>query len=67
MDNKENPMPQIDIPGAVAHLRSSFNSYRTRDIVWRLEQLRRLKIIVLEREEDIFAALKQDMGKCTFD
>jgi aldehyde dehydrogenase (NAD+) len=60
-------MPEVDIPGAVAHLRSSFDCYRTRDIGWRLEQLRRLKRMVLEHEADIFAALKQDLGKSTFD
>ena len=60
-------MPEVDISGAVAHLRSSFDSYRTRDIGWRLEQLRCLKTMVLEREADIFAALKQDLGKSTFE
>ncbi len=59
-------MPKVDIPGVVAHLRSSFANYRTRDIGWRLEQLRRLKTMVLEREADIFTALKQDLGKSTF-
>ncbi len=60
-------MPKVDIPGVVAHLRSSFDCYRTRDIAWRREQLRRLKRMVLEREADIFAALKEDLGKSTFE
>lgn len=51
------------IPNAVADLRASFDSGRTRPIEWRREQLRRLKALLEEREGELLDALDADLGK----
>ncbi len=55
------------IPQAVAHLRATFESRKTRPYAWRVEQLKRLKAMTIEKEEAIFAALKADLGKSSFE
>lgn len=52
-----------EIPGVVSSLRKTFNSGRTRSIEWRHDQLRALSRFVRERQDQIFEALRADLGK----
>ena len=49
--------------GVLADLRRVFATGRTRDLEWRLEQLRGIERFVGEREADIAAALADDLGR----
>jgi aldehyde dehydrogenase (NAD+) len=51
------------IPELVGRLRRAFDSGRTRPIEWRREQLRRLKAMLEEGEDELLAALAADLGK----
>ncbi|GJW43314.1 aldehyde dehydrogenase family 3 member F1-like protein [Tanacetum coccineum] len=44
-------------------LRDTFNSGKTKEYSWRISQLRGLLHILEDRENDIFLALKKDLGK----
>ena len=44
-------------------LRKVFNTGRTRPLAWRREQLKGLRSMLIEREEDFLAALATDLGK----
>ncbi|XVF62136.1 hypothetical protein PTKIN_Ptkin08bG0192800 [Pterospermum kingtungense] len=48
---------------AVAELRETFKSGRTRSVAWRKNQLRALIDLINENEDSIFKALHQDLGK----
>ncbi|KAK1277259.1 Aldehyde dehydrogenase family 3 member F1 [Acorus gramineus] len=48
---------------SVGELRKTFESRKTRGVEWRKSQLRALQRFLMEREDDIFQALKQDLGK----
>ena len=48
---------------AVARLRATFSTGRTRPVEWRLEQLRGIARLLEERESDIAAALAADLGR----
>ncbi|MDF2179168.1 aldehyde dehydrogenase family protein [Aliiglaciecola sp. CAU 1673] len=52
------------IASTVKHLSTSFASGLTRPLAWRKTQLEQLKRLASEREEEIMAALKADLGKC---
>jgi aldehyde dehydrogenase (NAD+) len=47
----------------VARLRATFESGRTRPLRWRRDQLEALRAMLVEREADLLAALKADLGK----
>ncbi len=47
----------------VAELRRSFDSGRTRPYAWRADQLRALKAMCVERQDEILEALAADVGK----
>ncbi|CAN4083365.1 unnamed protein product [Withania somnifera] len=49
-----------DVLGAV---RTTFSSGRTRGVAWRKAQLQAILKLLVENEDDIFEALKQDLGK----
>jgi aldehyde dehydrogenase (NAD+) len=51
------------IPELVAKLRRSYDAGRTRSVEWRREQLRRLKTMLEEGEDELLAALAADLGK----
>jgi acyl-CoA reductase-like NAD-dependent aldehyde dehydrogenase len=51
------------IPELVAKLRRSYDAGGTRPIEWRREQLRRLKTMLEEGEDELLAALAADLGK----
>ncbi|MBW1875142.1 MAG: aldehyde dehydrogenase family protein [Deltaproteobacteria bacterium] len=49
--------------GLVGDLRAHFQTGTTRPLSWRLSQLDALEHFLMEREQDIFAALRADLGK----
>ncbi|HZR12484.1 MAG TPA: aldehyde dehydrogenase family protein [Acidimicrobiia bacterium] len=57
------PTPVADIPDTVKRLRATFAAGRTRSLDWRLEQLSRLRTMLVEREQELLAALLDDLGK----
>jgi aldehyde dehydrogenase (NAD+) len=52
-----------DVGALVSKLRSTFESGRTRPLSWRRDQLRRMKRMLKEREDDLLGALHADLGK----
>jgi aldehyde dehydrogenase (NAD+) len=52
-----------EIPGLVARLRATFDGGKTRPLSWRLQQLESLHHLLVEREDEIIAALRADVGK----
>ena len=53
----------VDAVGVVENLRRAFKTGRTRSFRWRQQQLRGLRRLVTEREDDICAALHADFRK----
>jgi aldehyde dehydrogenase (NAD+) len=51
----------------LAGLRGVFNTGRTRDLQWRLKQLRGIERLVEEGEAELAAALAEDLGRSAFD
>ena len=47
--------------------RAFFATGKTRDIPFRIEQLNKLRQVVIEKHQDIEDALKKDLGKCEFE
>ena len=63
-------VPAPSAPGiaeAVAKLRATFASGRTRSIEWRKRQLLAIEKMMAENEEAIAAALEQDLGRSRFE
>lgn len=59
-------VPALETTGSTSvlgDLRHVFASGRTRDLKWRLEQLRGIERFVEERESEIVAALAEDLGR----
>ncbi|KAG2694276.1 hypothetical protein I3843_08G130000 [Carya illinoinensis] len=52
-----------DVEKSLAELRQTFKSGRTRSVAWRKNQLRALLDLISDKEEVIFEALHQDLGK----
>jgi aldehyde dehydrogenase (NAD+) len=55
------------INGVIQKLREFFATGRTRDISFRIKQLKTLRKAIIEQETAIFDALKQDLGKPAFE
>ena len=55
--------PDLDAGALVARLRSDVRVGRTRPLEWRREQLKRMKALLVEREQDLLDALAADLGK----
>ncbi|XP_020592565.1 aldehyde dehydrogenase family 3 member F1-like [Phalaenopsis equestris] len=53
----------MEVERALKESREAFESGVTRSYSWRMSQLRALKAILIEKEADIFEALKLDLGK----
>ncbi|MCY7294723.1 aldehyde dehydrogenase family protein [Alteromonas sp. a30] len=53
-----------DIAPKVEHLRSYFETGKTRSADWRIAQLNQLKKLTLEQEDKIREALDKDLNKC---
>ncbi|MFF4272246.1 aldehyde dehydrogenase family protein [Streptomyces sp. NPDC001536] len=58
--NQPTPEQPADI---VARLRATFRTGRTKPVVWRTTQLRRLREMLTEHGTDLAAALHADLGK----
>jgi aldehyde dehydrogenase (NAD+) len=56
-----------DTTTLVADLRQVFATGRTRELSWRLEQLRGIERLCDEREDEIVAALAEDLGRPAVD
>ena len=61
------PTPLDDIPKAVADLWDSFRTTKTKDVEWRLVQLRKLWWGLQDLKPKIQAALKKDLNKSPHD
>ena len=57
------PYTKVKISAVVAEQRKFFRSGATLDVKWRMEQLKKLKQAVIEHEEELEAALYEDLGK----
>ncbi|KPI52792.1 aldehyde dehydrogenase [Clostridioides difficile] len=57
----------MEIKELVKMQRKYYNTGKTRDISFRLEQLKKLKSVVLQNEEKILLALKKDLNKSEFE
>jgi aldehyde dehydrogenase (NAD+) len=57
------PYTKEKISAVVAEQRKFFRSGATLDVKWRMEQLKKLKQAVIEHEEELEAALYEDLGK----
>ena len=55
------------IPDVVAQQRQFFATGQTKSLEFRLKQLQRLKQSIIERQEDILAAAKADLGRPAFE
>lgn len=53
----------LDAPALVARLRASFDSGRTRPLEWRRTQLKAMRSLLVEREQELLDALAADLGK----
>jgi hypothetical protein len=53
----------LDTAALLGELRGVFGSGRIRELVWRLDQLRRIERLCDEREAEIAAALAEDLGR----
>lgn len=56
-------MVNLKQPEELLRLRAHFDTGQTRSYAFRIEQLRKLKQAILQREEAIYAALHQDLKK----
>ncbi len=66
LESQAPPQPQADVsavPAAVARLRASFESGRTRPLAWRREQLAAIERMLGERRKEFLQALAADLGK----
>lgn len=54
---------RMEVERAVKEAREAFESGVTKSYSWRRSQLRALKAILIEKEADIFEALRLDLGK----
>jgi aldehyde dehydrogenase (NAD+) len=68
MNKTSSPFPETETLSAitvlVTDLKNTFATGVTKDYDWRVEQLKQLKMMTLEQQDNILAALKTDLGKC---
>jgi acyl-CoA reductase-like NAD-dependent aldehyde dehydrogenase len=57
------PEAMTGVENSLAELRQTFRSGRTRSVAWRKNQLRALLDLIRDKEDLIFEALHQDLGK----
>ncbi|WP_083707163.1 aldehyde dehydrogenase family protein [Intrasporangium flavum] len=53
----------VDVPATVAAARATFRSGRTKPYAWRVEQLEALRSLIVDHEDELAAALHEDLGK----
>ncbi len=56
-----------DIKATLKMQRDFFRAGKTKDVGFRIEQLRKLRFALEEAEQDYYDALKADFGKCAFE
>jgi aldehyde dehydrogenase (NAD+) len=56
-----------DIPSVIKAQRDFFNSYKTRDLGFRIEQLKTLRKAILAYEDRLYEAFRTDLGKSKFE
>ncbi len=61
------PSPSTDVTAVVARARRAFDSGRTKPYAWREAQLRALRSLVVDHEDEIARALESDLGKSAVD
>ena len=64
---QSRPAGALDAGELVRRLRTSFASGVTRPLEWRVEQLEALERLLVEREDELAAALHHDLGKPRFE
>jgi aldehyde dehydrogenase (NAD+) len=62
-DEGKQGSEQLDFTSVVTTLRNTFNTHRTKDVQWRIQQLKQLEKLLLENCDSIIQAIKQDMGR----
>ena len=60
-------MSQLNFARTIANLHTTFKSRKTRPYEWRVDQLKALRAMTIEKEEAIFTALKADLNKSNFE
>lgn len=53
-----------DIAPKIQALKNTFAKGNTKAIAWRIEQLKQIKKMVLEQQDNIFEAMQKDLGRC---
>ena len=53
----------VDVPAVVASVRAAFRSGRTKPYAWRVEQLKALRSLIVDHEDELAAVLHEDLGK----
>lgn len=67
LSNKTNTASIADIAPKIQHLKTFFTSGKTKALVWRIEQLKQIRKMVLEQQDEIFVAMQQDLGRCNME
>lgn len=67
LDEEFEELPELQVGSAVAAVRRTYDSGRTRPLSWRRDQLRALIRMLTEREAEFAAALARDLGKNPFE
>ncbi len=57
----------MDIKDKLEEMRKFYQTGKTKDVTWRIKQLRRLGMVIKRNEKEIFEALKKDLNKSSFE
>ena len=56
-----------DIAPKIQILKDTFATGKTRPLAWRIEQLKQIRKMVVEQQDEIFEAMEQDLGRCNME
>ncbi|MEP1448620.1 MAG: aldehyde dehydrogenase family protein [Paraglaciecola sp.] len=59
-----SPTSVTDIAPKIQALKNTFSKGSTKAFAWRVAQLQQIKKMVIENQDDIFAAMQKDLGRC---
>jgi aldehyde dehydrogenase (NAD+) len=66
-----NPQQTSDsvstIEPKILRIRNTFSTGKSKDIHWRIAQLKQIKKMVVEQQQAIFSAMQQDLGRCNME
>jgi aldehyde dehydrogenase (NAD+) len=65
--NQFNTTPVADIAPKLQQLNKCFASGKTKALLWRIEQLKQIRKMVIEQQDEIFVAMQQDLGRCNME